>query len=158
MKNVVLSLLIILLINNTYSQSNSLVVKLSGKIENPNYKAIAIQNSNGFKKVINLLEDGSFSDTLSIHKKGMFSFSDGRESTSIYLDKNYNLTITLDTKQFDETINYSGVGAENNNFLAKKYLITEKEVGDGYDFYGSDEKEFLEKQKLVNEKYSTLLN
>ena len=33
--------------------------------------------------------------------------------------------MTLDTKMFDETISYKGLGSESNNYLAKKALMEE---------------------------------
>ena len=157
MKNFGVLLITLFIATYGFSQDKNLLVKVSGKIENPNYGSVAIVNGIGFEKVMKLSETGEFSDTLTIPKTGMYSFADGRESSVIYLAKDYDLHITLNTKEFDETIKYTGVGAENNNFLAQKYLINEKEIGDGYALYGSDEKGFLEKQKSVDEKYFALL-
>jgi len=157
MKNVVLLVVVFIALTSGYSQNNKLLVKFSGKIENPNYNSVAIINDGGFKKILKLNNKNEFSDTLTIPRKGMYTFSDGRESTSIYLNKDYDLHLALNTKAFDETIKYTGKGAENNNFLAQKYLINEREIGDGYDLYASDEKAFLEKQKNVDKQYFDLL-
>ena len=42
------------------------------------------------------------------------------EGTTMFLKNGYDLTLTLDTKDFDETIVYKGKGANENNYLAKK--------------------------------------
>lgn len=99
-------------------------VKFSGCIENPNHKEVTIYGPNRYKKVIKLSE-GCFSDTLMV-VKGNYSFSDGNESTALYLAPGYDLKISLNTKQFDETIKYEGIGAENNTYLAKIYLYNEQ--------------------------------
>ena len=99
-------------------------VTFSGKITNPNSDSLVIQ-SRKFKKVIHLKEDGSFKDTLKI-EPGMYFLFDGKESTQLYLKNGYDINLTLDTKEFDETIKYSGEGAENSNFLAENALLMEK--------------------------------
>ena len=157
MKNIVLIIIVFFAIAAVYGQNNKLIVKFSGKIENPTYSSVAIVNNNDFKKIFKLNDKNEFSDTLAIPHKGMYTFSDGRESASIYLDKDYDIHLTLNAKEFDETIKYTGKGAENNNFLAQKYLINEREIGDGYALFASDEKTFLEKQGNVDKQYFDLL-
>lgn len=100
------------------------VVHFSGKILNPNKDKIMIR-AKGYMKVIKLLSDGSFDDTLDI-KAGDYSLSDYNESTALYLEPGYNLNLTLDTKAFDESIMYKGEGEKPNNFLAKYYLYDEQ--------------------------------
>ncbi len=100
------------------------VVKLSGCIENPNHKEVKIYGPNKYLKVIPL-SNGCFADTLKVDK-GSYSFSDGNESSAMYLAPGYDLKIKLNTKEFDESINYEGIGSENNNYLAKIYLYNEQ--------------------------------
>ena len=44
----------------------------------------------------------------------------------MYLAPGYDLKITLNTKEFDESIKYEGIGNENNNYLAKIFLYNEQ--------------------------------
>lgn len=99
-------------------------VTFSGKITNQNSDSIVIR-SRGYSKTIKVNSDGTFSDTLKV-ETGMYSFFDGAESSSIFLKNGYDINMTLDTKEFDETIKYSGVGSEQSNFLAQKSLLEEK--------------------------------
>ena len=157
MKNIFLLVAAFIVLTTAYGQNTKLVIKFAGKIEDPNYNSVAIVNDNGFKKIFELSAENDFSDTLTIPNKGMYTFSDGRESTVIYLAKDCDIYLTLNTKEFDESIKYTGKGSGNNNFLAQKYLINEREIGDGYALYGADEKAFLEKQKNVDKQYFDLL-
>jgi len=101
-------------------------VTFSGEITNKNSDSIVISNrKQGFKKVIKVNEDGTFSDTLAV-TTDLFSFYDGGEGTQLFLKNGFDLQMTLDTEQFDETIKYLGEGSESNNFLAEKALLTEK--------------------------------
>ncbi len=99
-------------------------VTFSGTITNPNSDSLLVQKR-GFKKVIAVKADGTFSDTLKV-TPGMYSFYDGSEASSMFLKNGYDLQLMMDAKQFDESIKYTGEGAENNNFLAQKALKEEK--------------------------------
>jgi thiol-disulfide isomerase/thioredoxin len=99
-------------------------VTFSGKITDKNSDSVVVR-SRTFTKTIQVSEDGTFSDTLKV-EKGVYSFFDGSESASIFLENGYDINMTLDTKMFDETIKYTGNGSESNNFLAAKSLLEEK--------------------------------
>ena len=101
-------------------------VTLSGIISNQNSDSLRIQ-SKEFKKVIKVNDDGTFKDTLNVIA-GKYRLYDGKESTSLYLKNGYELKLTLNTKNFDETILYNGIGAEVNNYLAKKSLVNERVI------------------------------
>lgn len=128
---------------------------ISGKIDNVAGKTVLIAG-NDFNQEITLNEDGTFSDTLNIVSAGYYSFNHGRENSTMYLSQGDNINITLDTKQFDETIKYEGVGSGTNNYLAAKYLANEEVTADRVGFYSLDEVAF--KQKLNELKSDHLKN
>lgn len=99
-------------------------VSISGQITDKNSDSVVIRNRT-FSKTIPVNADGSFSDTLKV-ETGTYSLYDGGESTSIFLKNGYELNVTLDTKMFDETVAYTGIGSEQSNFLAEKALLQEK--------------------------------
>lgn len=96
----------------------------SGKITNKNSDSIVIRTREYFKTIA-VQQDGTFSDTLHI-TPGIYNFYDGGESTNLFLKNGYNIHMTLDTEQFDETATYTGEGSESSNFLAQKSLLEEK--------------------------------
>ena len=98
-------------------------ITFSGKITDKNSDSIVIRTKT-YSKTIKVNEDGTFSDTLKV-ETGIYNFYDGGESSNLYLKNGYDLNMILDTKMFDETIKYSGVGAENSNYIAKKALMEE---------------------------------
>jgi thiol-disulfide isomerase/thioredoxin len=95
----------------------------SGTITDKNSDSIVVSNKT-YSKTIQVKEDGTFSDTLKV-ESGRYGFYDGGESSSLYLQNGYDLKLTLDTKMFDETISYQGIGSESNNYLARKALMEE---------------------------------
>ncbi len=99
-------------------------VTFSGKIENKNSDSIVV-STKGYSKTIQVSEDGSFSDTLKV-TPGLFRFYDGGEYARLFLRNGFDLNMTLNTEEFDESIKFSGEGSENNNFIAENALKMEE--------------------------------
>lgn len=97
---------------------------VAGKITNPQSDSVYMYLPDREKAFV-LNEKGEFYDTIRLDKKGYFYFSDGREQTEFFLFPGDSIYISLDTRQFDESIRYSGKGAEKNNYLAAKFLKEE---------------------------------
>ena len=99
-------------------------VTLSGKITDKNSDSLMVRTRT-YSKTIKVNEDGTFSDTLKV-EPGIYTLFDGSEATSIFLKNGYDINMTIDTKEFDESVTFSGDGAEHSSFLAKKSLLEEK--------------------------------
>lgn len=112
-------------------------VTFSGEIENNDAEMISI-NSRDFRKEITVNADGTFSDTLKV-TPGIYYFDNGNESTQLFLKNGYDINMTVDTKEFDETVAYSGNGAKNSSYLAEKTLFEEKIYDQNFDALGSEE-------------------
>lgn len=52
----------------------------------------------------------------------------GNEQTALWLAPGDDLTVTVDARQFDETIRYAGRGARVNNFRAADFLADERRI------------------------------
>jgi thiol-disulfide isomerase/thioredoxin len=141
------SLLVLLLAFNSFAQkeAKSNYLLFSGKIENPFSDSVLILDKNqDVMKVILLKKDHSFRDTLRV-EEGFYSLLNGQERTKMYLKPTFDLYVTLNTNEFDETIKYKGKGANENNYLSKNALLNES-FGqlNYYGYYAKlDEKEFL---------------
>ncbi|WP_111307633.1 TlpA family protein disulfide reductase [Confluentibacter sediminis] len=131
-------------------------VTLSGKIANQNSDSLVVFGNKGIVKTLKVAKDGTFSDTLKVEPSSYVLF-DGKEKTSIYLKNGDDLNISIDTKLFDETITYTGRGAEANNYLAKKSLFLEKMM-DLDTLLVLDEKAFSEKVKVNTETLEEMLS
>ena len=139
-----------------YCQDYSGIVRLSGKISNPSSDKIVIRGKD-YKKLIKVSLDGKFSDTLKI-EPGDYSFYDTKESTSMYLEPGYDLNITVNTKEFDETIKYSGIGDRPNNFLASYFMFKEKNAIGNNTYKKMSSQEYFDFSLDIYEKSMTLLN
>ncbi len=96
---------------------------LSGKITNKNSDSLMVR-TRAYSKTIKVNEDGTFKDTLKV-TAGIYNIFDGKEMTNMFLKNGFDISLTLDTKEFDETVKYSGTGAETSNYIAQKALINE---------------------------------
>lgn len=131
-------------------------VLFSGKIENPTVKSVSVFQGKEKIKEIQLEQDGTFSDTLTV-ENGYYNLDHGREVAYMYLEKGDSINVSLDTKEFDETIKYSGIGSSKNNFLAEKVLIEEKADIDISKVYAMEEPEFIAvMEDLKNSKVKSL--
>lgn len=141
-KILILSVFAVLLTACSQSHKTNYAL-LSGKIIEPNSQTLHITDDSGeYSREIAVRDDGTFSDTI-FNANGYYTLNDGKEVTAMYLENGYNLHLTLDTKEFDETIVYSGKGAEPNNYLAQKFLANEKVTSNFEDLYGLDENQFV---------------
>ncbi|MCF6349291.1 MAG: TlpA family protein disulfide reductase [Flavobacteriaceae bacterium] len=118
-------------------------VTLSGNITNATGNELKIINDlNQPIKTITVNEDGTFKDTLKV-SKGVYNMFDGNEYAALYLENDFDINITLDTKEFDETLTFTGNGSDGSTYLAKKTLLQEETFTNVNDLYILDKPEFL---------------
>lgn len=118
--------LLVLSVSFSFAQTTAKgKVKFSAKIENRNSDTLTIYGPNKFKQAIPVNKKGVFEATFEV-TDGLHQFSDGSESSMLYLKGGDDLKLTMNAKEFDETIVYSGKGAKESNFLAQKALSDEK--------------------------------
>ena len=131
MKTRILTVLTVILSGLAFGQTTTF---LKGKITHPNggmvYLLEDVEQDNGRYKTIELDsslvgDNGEFELKTDLEKLTECSFLEGEESTVVLLSPGDNLTLTLNTKMFDETIQYAGKGAEKNNAAKNIYLIKE---------------------------------
>jgi len=90
---------------------------ISGKISNKTVGEVSINSlDRTVKEVLNIAEDGSFSDTLRV-KAATYIFFDGKNRTSVYINTGDILNVNYDAANFDTTLSISGKGSEISNYL-----------------------------------------
>ena len=137
-------------------QSKDYVI-FSGKITDKNSDSLVIVSAKtGTKKIIKVDENGAFSDTLKV-VAGFHFISDGKEQTTAFFKNGSDLKMTLDTKEFDETVTYSGKGVDESNFLAKSFLLEEEFIKRG-DLFKLPRAEFEAKLKSYEDLFNKRLS
>mgnify|MGYP003610685357 CR=1 FL=1 len=100
-------------------------IKFTAKIANRNSDTLVIRGKDNFKQVIPINKKEVFAANFHA-PKGFYIFSDGVESSNLFLKPNSEVNLTMNAKEFDETIVYKGKGVDESNFLAQQALKDEK--------------------------------
>lgn len=117
-------------------------VMLSGKVEHAQSTSIEIL-SKDFIKTIELAADGSFKDTLVVNK-GLFTLTDGKNRTLLFLDNGYELDVQLNADDFSQAV-YSGKGKESNIYLQEKLNFGKTEYANPNSYFTLDPEQFRAK-------------
>lgn len=144
MKNFFVTGLLLFGALNIFGQAKD-QVKFTAKITNRNSDSLVIVGGDNFRKVIKIGSNDLFAANFEA-PKGFYKFSDGTESSTLFLLPNSEVNLTIDAKEFDETILYKGKGVNESNFLAQYLLESEKFQEEAFK---KDQSEFT---KLLEEK------
>jgi thiol-disulfide isomerase/thioredoxin len=129
MRKLYVLLFAIVLTNVALAQDS--FVTFQADIANRNGDIIYIKDNIGKTiKEIKLNEKGLFTDSFSV-LDDFYVLFDGVEYAQLFLKNGYDLKLKMDAKQFDESIKFSGKGAEENNYLASAALLDQKYNYDG---------------------------
>jgi thiol-disulfide isomerase/thioredoxin len=149
MKKLFTLLSIVLFSSTVFAQEN---MAFQAKIENRNGDTLFIKDGNTIVQEIKLNPTGIFQAQFPI-KDGMYQLFDGAEYAQLFLRNGYDLKMTMNAAEFDETIKFEGKGSKENNFLAEETMSEEKF---GYDkVLALDEVNFA---KTIDEKSKTDLD
>jgi thiol-disulfide isomerase/thioredoxin len=160
MKNLSLFLLCLFLINckkteETKNEQTVKKIKISGEVANCEADTLFLfGEANFFEKLA--IKDGKFSKEIEIPYRGIVTFEINFNSKFIYVEDGFDLNIKLDCNDFNKSFIFSGKGADENNFGAKKYEILVKNYGDFSEesnkkLYSLPENDFL----AIHDQYST---
>lgn len=100
-------------------------VKFEAKISNKNGDVLYIKQNNKSIQEIKIDDKGIFKASFPV-QEGMYQLFDGVEYAQLFLKNGYNLKMTMDASQFDETIKFEGKGSAENNYLAQETIADEK--------------------------------
>ena len=103
-----------------FSLTASAQVKFSAKITNKPTDTIYVK-SRGFSQMIVADKKGNFKATFKV-TDGMFKLEVADQYGDLYLTNTSDLEVTLDYRDFDNTISFKGKGAKENMFLAAEML------------------------------------
>jgi len=116
-----------------------------GQIKNPKGIEVSIFKGNNKVAETNLNQDHKFLFKLDSLQAGLYTFKHGEEFQYIYLEPKDSLLIRLNTWDFDESLVFSGKGAERNNFLLQLFLDNEQQEKLFYSYFRLNENDFTKK-------------
>lgn len=132
-------------ISCTNKNTENSIVHFGGQIINPKSDKVYIYKNDNVLDSSKLNIDNKFLIKLDTLSQGLYTFKHGNEYQWLYLEPNDSLLIRLNTWDFDESLVFSGKGAERNNFLINIYLENQKEDKLFYKFYQLNDSLFQSK-------------
>lgn len=99
----------------------------NGKIIKPTNKEIILLKDELIIKKIPIDDNGIFNSSIEIINDGLYNFIHLPEFQYLIINKGDSLSLRLNSLDFDESLVFSGVGSEKNNFLIDIFLDHENE-------------------------------
>jgi thiol-disulfide isomerase/thioredoxin len=122
MKNLFTLLSIVLFSATVFAQEK---MAFQAKIENRNGDILYIKDGKNTVQEMRLDANGMFQAQFPV-KEGMYQLFDGAEYAQLFLKNGFDLKMTMNAAEFDETIKFEGKGSKENNFLAEETMADEK--------------------------------
>ena len=122
-----------------------------GKIINPKSDFVVLYDNEVVLDTFYLDQNDAFLGEMPSLIEGLYYFKHGNEHQYIYLEPKDSVLIRLNTWDFDESLVFSGKGAERNNLLIDCFLESEKEDKLFYKLYDLTPKEFKNKVDSIEE-------
>jgi len=117
---------ILLLTSCTNDQNTSKKVYIGGQIENPSSEYVIISKNEVDIDTFKLNENNRFGGEINNVEPGLYTFRHPPENQIMYLEPGDSTLVFVNTLDFDESINFSGKGSRESNFLTNMYLLNQK--------------------------------
>ena len=126
----ILSLLLVVLFPLLFScnkqfKDENFVAYFGGEVTNPTNPYVLFCKDSKVIDTIRLKNDNTFFVKFDSLTPGLYSFKHEPEFQYVYFDKNDSLMVSINSKDFDQSIVFSGRGDEKNNFLMELFLKNE---------------------------------
>lgn len=122
-----------------------------GKIINPKTDHVVLFYQEKAIDTFKLDDNDSFLKKINLEKEGLYYFKHGIEHQYVYIEPKDSILVRLNTYKFDETLVFSGKGADRNNMLVDCFIDSEKDERRFYKLYKLEPDEFrTEVNKLEN--------
>lgn len=130
----------------------------AGEIVNPTNEYVVLFKGDAVIDSAKLDDRNRFTFKLDSVSNGLYHFFHPGEYQYLYLEQGDSLMLRLNTSDFDESLVFSGIGEEINNYLIDLYLTNEEEERDVFSLYYSMEPQDFERRmdSLRNLKITSL--
>jgi len=144
MKYVTYAILVFFTIGCETANKNA-ATYFGGQIINPKTNYVLLLKDEKVLDTLLLDKDNRFLKEIPITVEGLYTFKHGTEFQYIYLAPSDSILVRLNTREFDQSLVFSGKGSAKNEFLINLYLQNEKEERMMYRNFDLNEQEFQAK-------------
>ncbi|MBL4905606.1 MAG: hypothetical protein JKZ00_06275 [Flavobacteriaceae bacterium] len=129
------------------SDTENAATYFGGKIINPKSDFVLLYHQDKVIDSLTLDKDNRFLGSYNNLLPGLYYFEHGPEHQYIYIEPQDSILIRLNTWDFDESLVFSGKGADKNNILIDCFIESEEEDNNYtlYSYYKLNPKAFKEK-------------
>lgn len=124
---------------------------LGGLIVNPTSDYIVLLRKDVVIDTFYLNEENRFGGNLSSSEKGLYVFKHPPENQVVYLEPGDSTMLFTNTLDFDESLAFSGKGAEKSNYLNDMYLLNQANNDFILRYYNLEPSEFAAKSDSIRE-------
>ncbi len=146
-----------LLFYSCYNQSAQKTF-VAGQVINATDSVVSISLDDQIVERIPLKNDGSFMSSIDVHEEGIYTLSHSPEWQFIYLKPSDSLAFHVNTKEFDESLSFTGSSSAENNFLINMYLMNEKNDDLILSYYKTNPSDYAQKTDSIKETRLDLLS
>lgn len=123
--------------------SDDYTAYFGGEIDNPSLPYVLFYKDGVIRDTLYLDQNNRFFKAFDSLTPGIYSFRQDPEFQYVYFDKNDSLLVSVNLRDFDESLVYSGRGDLKNNYLTEVYLQNEKERNDVFSLLTYDLDKFI---------------
>lgn len=124
---------------------------MGGLIVNPTSEYVILLKENHVIDTFHLDDKNRFGGNVADAEKGIYVFKHPPENQLVYLEPGDSTLIYLNTLEFDESLSFSGKGAEKSNYLNELYLLNQQNNDFILSYYKLDPVEFAAKTDSIKE-------
>lgn len=143
------SCILLLSCSNTSKNGECGTSWIGGKIVNPKLDYVVISHNRNVIDTVALDSTNSFIYKIPNTDPGIYFFSH-YEYQAIFLEPGDSIMLYVNTMEFDESLSYSGHGAEKNNFLMELYLLNEDVDENIISYYTDGAEDFRNKMDSIS--------
>lgn len=133
-------------------KSNDYTAYFGGEVINPTTPYILFCKDSKVIDTIKIDKDNRFFIQFDSLSPGMYTFKNDPQYQYVYFDKNDSLMVHINSKNFDDSVIFSGRGDEKNNFLMDLYLKNDNDKKNLFDVFEYDVKKF---NKNIDSSYAS---
>ena len=123
-----------------------------GEIVNPNDSYVVLYKNEQLIDSFELDNNNRFMINLGEEfKEGLYYFVHKPEQQYIFLEKGDSILIRLNTYDFDESLVFTGIGSEKNNFLIDMFLLHEDEEKLVEEYFNLEPADFLSRMDSLKQ-------
>ena len=147
-----IALLFVSVLASCAGTSEKNITYFGGKIINPKAKFVVLYDNEVVLDTLFLDDNNTFLGGIEFLDEGLYYFKHGNEHQYIYLEPRDSVLIRLNTWDFDESLVFSGKGAERNNLLIDCFREAENDDQLFYSYYDKMPSEFRAKVDSIEKR------